>query len=862
MVAALLTARLPVGDHTLTLSVTAPGGQVTTVAHQVTVPRVAGTASHRDAAPAGSARVSAKTAATQVFVCSAGPSDHPGDVTGQGGPPAGCATQVQFGLADAVGCLRRIATHGDWPKAENKIFERMLAFVSCNGPCAVTSAAHLTLPQFQAGVIAKQDPFFSTQPVRINGIDFYPHPGAAIVLLPDQNMVISSNAQMKVAGIPIQDGPVTLYVPKASGKVHIDDYTLSEQAKRIGLGSFPFDGSIGLDFAYHRAQLPVHVTLPNAFTAGEGDPIEGAVTLSTDNAQSLSLDAVHVSVPDAFLGPMEIQNLFFDYQREGNAWSGGADIIFPEVSLKASPPPADQGFGIRDGHLDHIGATLEFSPPLDLFPGVGVTHIGFTVGLDPTRFSGSVGLNALDVVDIDGTLLGAFASPGAPYTIRPGDGAGLDPLVGRRLTSTSFAVGGDTSIITPAGRIGMGSGYLLYEYPDYAEFGGSFFYGFHDIFSIDGHINGFVQVSQKRFNIEAGLHACVAVLGCTGVDAAISSNGIAACWSQPVLVTHIRVGVGYHWGDSLPDIYLLGCDVGPYTAHAARAVAAQAGGARSVTLAAGLPFANIRVRGADDAPRVTLTGPNGERVVTPDTADVFADGRFALLRQPQSRTTFIGVRHPAAGTWTVTTQPGSASVTDVASAEGLPAPAIRGRVTGAGAVRTLRYRATPEPGQQVSFIERGPGTWRVIGRATRASGVLRFSPAAGPAGRRQIVALVSHSGLPSRQIAVAAFHAAAPPRPGRPAGVSITRHGHAVTIRWGPSARAARYVVAVALSDGRRRVFLLRSRRVSVSGVPVTSSVVVRVAGLDANNHHGGVATARRARLHSRRAAPVPRLHI
>ena len=54
---------------------------------------------------------------------------------------------------------------------------------------------------------------------------------------------------------------------------------------------------------------------------------------------------------------------------------------------------------------------------------------------------------------------------------------------------------------------------MPYEYPDYAEFGGSFFYGFHDIFNIDGHINGSAQVSQKRFNIEAGLHACVAVLG-------------------------------------------------------------------------------------------------------------------------------------------------------------------------------------------------------------------------------------------------------------------------------------------------------------------------------------------------------------
>ena len=773
-----LSARLTPGTHTLTLGVTGAGGEVTTVTHQVVVPRPGARAV---------AHASAAAALTQVFVCSPGPADQPaGDVTGQGGPPAGCATEVQFGLADAVGCLDRIAAAGDWPKAENKIFKQLVGQMSTQDCqfCARTSAVHgaqITLGSFEGAVVNTQDPFVSTRPVRINGIDFTPHAGAAIVLLPNQNMIISSDATMSLGAIPIESGVIELYVPQGNGtagKVHIDDYTLSQQADRLGIGALPFDGSIGLDFAYHRSQLPVHVTLPNVFTLGDGDPIEGAVTLSTDNGHGLQLDAVHIGVPDAFIGPLEITGLFFDYQREGDSWSGGANLVFPEVSLLAAPPPPDQGFGLKGGALDHIGATLAFDPAIELFPGIGLTHIGFTVGLNPTRFSGSAGLQAVDVANVDGTLLAVFASTGAPYVIPSGAGAGLEPLTGTRLTSTSFAVGGDVSIATPVGQIPIGGGFLLYEFPDYLQFGGSFFYGFHDIFSVDGHITGFIQVSQRKFDVEAGLHACVAVLGCSGVDAAISSNGIAACWTQTIAIVHIHVGVGYHWGDSFPDVMLLGCDVGPYTARASRRQAG-AGAARTFTLPAGLPFANVRVRGDGDAPRVTLTGPHGEQVATPADKDLFADATFALVRQPQSDTTFIGIEHPAAGTWTVTPQAGSAGLSEVASASGLPAPGVHVRVTGSAAARVLHYRLAPAPGRVVSFVERGAATWHVLGTATRASGTLRFTPARGPAGKRRIIALVSENGLAERQLPVASFRVAAPalPRPPRRLHVRRTANG-------------------------------------------------------------------------------------
>jgi hypothetical protein len=849
--ASQLSTRLAAGAHSLTLQLTDTSGRVTAVTHQVIVPP-AGAAR---LASARSAHGAALPALTQVFSCSPGPGDHPGDVTGNGGPPAGCAAEVQFGLADAVGCLKPITSSSEWPAAESRLLQHLVGSLSVqNCPfCATASRAspgNFTVANFESGLAARQSPFISYQPVRINGVDFYPHPGAAIVLLPDQNLIFSSNAQMKIAGIPVSDGLLDLYVPKGNGTagtVHIDQYTLSEQADRLGIGSLPFDGSIGLDFAYHRAQLPVHVTLPNVFSMGDGSPIQASVTLSTDNHQGLKLDEVNISVPDAFLGPMEIEHLTFEYKREGDVWSGGADVVFPDVSIRASPPPPDRGFGLREGHLDHIGAQVEFDPAVDLFPGIALTHIGFTVGLNPTRFSGSVGLSVAEVVDVDGTMLGVFASPGAPYVIPADAGAGLEPVTGRKLSSTSFAVGGEESIVTPAGKIGLGSGYFLYQYPDYAEFGGGFFYGFHDIFSIDGHIKGFVQVSKRTFNVEAALHACVAVLGCTGVEGLVSSSGIAACWSQSVGPFQIDVGLGYHWGASLPDIYLMGCDVGPYRASAAAAGARAAAADRSFTLPPGLPFATLRVRGVADAPTVTLTGPRGEKLVTPAGSNAFADAQFALLRQPQSGTTFIGIRHPSAGTWTVSPQPGSPGILEVANAEGMPAPRIKARVVRAGAKQALLYDITQEPGQRVSFVERGPATWRVLGTATAPRGRLAMTPAPGPTGVRQIVALVEHGGLTSRSLTVASFHVAAPARPGPVGRLQVARNGNRLSLRWGTSSNATRYDIDIALSDGRKLLFLrpAGARTLTVNGVSPSISATVRVTGLMTGNQAGRSSLAR-----------------
>ena len=853
--ASQLSARVAPGTHSLALTVTDASGTQTRVIHQVVVPRPAADIAARPArAPA----------LAQVFTCSPGVTDHPGDVTAQGGPPAGCATEVQFGLADAVGCLNALTGRGGWPAAEGKIIHQLsLGVHVCTGCARDAAAGSLSTGQLEGAIAATQDPYFSTGPVRINGIDFIPAPGASILLVPNQNYVISSDATVKLGGVTLKRGLVILYVPQGAGnanRVHIDDYTLSQELQRLapGIGELPFDGSIGLDFVYHRAQLPVHVKLPDVFSADPGgaDPITGAVTLSTDNGHGLLLDAVDITVPEAFLGPLEVDNLFFHYQRDGDIWNGGADVVFPGGSLKATPPPPDNGFGLKGGSFDHAGATLNFAEPIEVFPGVDLTHISFSLGLNPTRFTGGVGIDVVDIVHVDGSLAMVFASSGAPYVFPANAGPGLEPIAGHRVSTTSIAVGGKVSLITPIGDLGLGAAYILYVFPDYLEFGGGFYYDF-GAGHLDGHIFGALQPSKKKFDLEGGLHACVDDVGCIGLDAVVSSRGIAGCVDTPLA----DLGFGDYWGH-FPSIYFHGCDIGPYTDRAADGhsrATISAAGSTQFTLGRGLPSAQVKLAGATDAPQVTLTGPHGERMTTPVLPRYVNGPRFTWLRQRVSRTTFIGIAHPAGGTWTLTTLPGSSPITSISHANGLAQPEVHAQVLGHGATRTLAYDVTSLSGRQLTFSEQGAATARVIGHTEATHGRLRFAPGPGPGGHRKIIATITHNGLQIRKLLVTSFVAPTPARPGRPSHLRVARRGGGLTVSWGTASGAARYAVVIALSDGRRVLLLTHRHSVQVRQVGPTVSGSVRVLGLSAANARGSAATLRVSRLHPQRRS-LPRL--
>jgi len=134
----------------------------------------------------------------------------------------------------------------------------------------------------------------------------------------------------------------------------------------------------------------------------------------------------------------------------------------------------------------------------------------------------------------------------------------------------------------------------------------------------------------------------------------------------------------------------------------------------------------------------------------------------------------------------------------------------------------------------------------VLGRATGASGTIRFAPALGSAGRRSIVALIDNGGLPLSRKAVASYIAPGPPHPQRPRRVQVRPGAHAFAVSFTPPAGAVRTLIRIAATDGRRlqQVVSLRTRRLSVPVIGFRDGITVTVTGIGADGRGGPARTA------------------
>ncbi len=257
-----------------------------------------------------------------------------------------------------------------------------------------------------------------------------------------------------------------------------------------------------------------------------------------------------------------------------------------------------------------------------------------------------------------------------------------------------------------------------------------------------------------------------------------------------------------HW----PTPYFSGCSLGPYRETFKRTAQAASVSEQSVTLPAGLPGSVVAVTGADAPPKITLVGPKGERITTPDTLMPVETKPFFLMKNPQAKLTQIAIMRPSGGRWKVIVEDGSSPITSlkVAHAHGGPEDrGDRGR-QGPPAFAALLRRAASRPGRRrSSSAARAPPA-----RSARAGarGELKFSPAAGAAERREIVAIVEQDGMVSDQIVVARYQAPSASKPGIVRQVRTARRGSTLKVTWKPASLADKHVVTVALSNGRRVV--------------------------------------------------------
>jgi hypothetical protein len=667
-------------------------------------------------------------------------------------------------------------------------------------PCRTLSFAAVDVIA-DACMTRKGSTYTATGGVKVNGLRVELGTGRITFDTKARTVKTSGTVTVKAGDVVLFKDDIDWTLPKGSTAA-LGTFTTSGGGDVLG---FPLTGSASLKLRGGGAEIPVHLELPALFGGVTGD-----VTLRTDNVAGLHLRELHVKVGDALIGPLEIKDLTFDYDAEAASWAGGATLILPPQP----PGPSLEGkIGFSKGNLDYLNNELTLPGPgiaLDPFAATYLKKIRFSLQTNPLRLSGGVTINA-------GPTIGGVAAVGVD-----GD-----------LTFTLS----DPAVLRADGRVSLvsipvGSAYFELRMNGYVGFGGKLDYSLAG-FGVTAQVDGWLF--KSAFNVGAKANVCLGDLGCAGGEVVFSSTGFAGCAYTDI----VDFGAGYKWGDGL-DIMWSGCDVGPYKAVAA---AAQAGGARAVTIGQGLRAAVVGVEGQGAPPHVSLVGPGGARIDAPATGKLQTASAIAF-HVPERNTTFFVVKAPAAGRWTVEPAADSVPITAVRTADGLDEPKVTAQVRRApGGRRALAYTVNRVPGQKVTFAEQGKGAAATIGAARGASGTLRFTPADGPGGTRRIVALVSSYGRPRTQLTVARYVAPPPPKPATPRRLKARRAGTRLTVTWATARNARRYEVRAALSDGRRIVARQRGTRFSVPKVAAATRATITVTGLKADGTRGRKAT-------------------
>ncbi|HLH65373.1 MAG TPA: hypothetical protein VKV27_06690 [Solirubrobacteraceae bacterium] len=581
---------------------------------------------------------------------------------------------------------------------------------------------------------------------------------------------------------------------------------------------------------------------------------------------------------DAFVGGMGFGQPYLCYDPASDVWTVGGKFDLLQAQVDSGPPP-DYGIGFHsDGRFDHGGIeSVDLGDPgvAIIPPLVYLNDFGGAFKVDPTFITAHAKLTVADVVGVDGGGFAVWATPEHPYTYTPlcdNQGNCTDPIPGvddlqadtRSVPITTFAAGagGTVSLKVPAlGDLPLGGAYLAYIDPGYFEFGGHMCLGsdpsgsnsscaFPELpFYVSASVLGALDAQSKDFNIQGGLTACADFpwpinTQCLSLQGLVSNEGIGACVSggnrQPDPHKPPQGGVGfrYQWGGSFVP-FIADCDLGPifvdvYAQSGLRARADATG--VGVRLRAHLPVAEVIVRGRGGAPLLAISGPGGQHLQDQSASHPAVSTPIVISPLPALGETVIALNHPRGGVWRVSALPGSAPITEVEHLDGLAPASVSARVLGRGRARTLIYRIRPRPGQRVSFFERAGQVWHLIGSARSSSGRIGFQAADGPGGRRLIVAIISLGGVPSQRLVVASF--TAPPReaPARPQRLRLRRRGASVVISWAAVRGAQRYLIDVALSDGRRLAFIepahTHALRIGAVSGQLTARVTLRALGL------------------------------
>jgi uncharacterized delta-60 repeat protein len=391
---------------------------------------------------------------------------------------------------------------------------------------------------------------------------------------------------------------------------------------------------------------------------------------------------------------------------------------------------------------------------------------------------------------------------------------------------------------------------------------------------------------KQQFNAEA--HAVLEIVPLdftTGANVLVSNKGIAACLYFKTFAGTWRPGAGAIWGHG-PTLYLFGCDVKDYkvvikhalsgdtvigdivpagakasaagppvvsemptgghgnssglvrlagkaSASAVKAAAAQAG-PDPVDIPAGLPGTVMAFKGADAPPHVIIHGPSGQ-VLDSGSGNAPVQGTgFAALKNDALDITEIVIEKPAGGRWTVEPAADSSRLVQGIQADGTRPTTATARVSGSGHDRVLHYTVKGLPaGSRVDFAEAGDGGGGLIGSAkAEGRGTLKFHPAGGAPGKREIQAVVyAQDGYVSARVSLGTYRAPAPQRPARAAKLTLRRSGKRLVLRWRGDREAFTQQVDVRSSTGLNLTRTVKRATTSIALPAARTKLVVTITG-------------------------------
>ena len=702
--------------------------------------------------------------------------------SGAGGPPAETCPPVKFGIAKAIakqGCFKeRASQKGVWD---------------------------------------------ATGEIRVNGVDLVPAgaggakaAGAVTTTINQKARTLKTNGAMAV-----QVGKVVLgeesvkWTVGANGSTNVADYASTDkfQVRVLGL---PVSGAAELTLSSAKAKVDANLKLPGFFNENT------AKVLLKANSQGIDLKDFAMSVPAWDIGalsalPFKLEYLNdnpFTFRGEGNfALPGGA------LGIHGS-------FLVEDGIFKNVHAELPFTPPLVVATNVFLNHIEFDFAdrnpnaspPSPRTMTGGVGLVA-----------GTPSGPGAPAPVA------VDGKLRYEFADFGPAV---LSVLADVYVVGLkiGDGSVRYSSNGKFDFDGNLNLKLDDSLGASGVFEGHVDLKSGWFSFSSTADVCL-LLACAESTFAGNTKGIGTCVSVGITdedgggVISVSVGFTYLWDPPKLSPYLVACDLAELKEDGQAKVKA-AGAAAGVDLPAGAKGAII-VTGTSGSPRVRVTAPGGETLVGPsDQSKARANGRFTIFYRPGAKQTYIYVNEPEAGRYTIDPEPGSSPIAKVATAGDRPAVSATAKVGGKGRRRTLSYLVDAKSGETVTFAEQSAASGvRLIGES-RPTGkaTLKFAPGPGPAGMRDIVAMVERDGVPIQQDVVARYRAPGPPRPGRVSRPRARLRGSTLTITWTGGRQATAFDVRAALrKDGRVVRRVQKGRKLVLRGVEAPDTLTVRV---------------------------------